>query len=198
MRAAEFMTTDVVTTRPSASVKAATQLLLQRRIAALPVVDDEGRLVGILSELDVLRERVPADPRAHVRPDARPTTPAARTVEDLMVRDVYALPDTADQAAFADLMLSTGVKSIPVVQAEHLVGIVGRRDLLRLLARDDALIAQDVAALVRAEPAVGSWDVTVEDGEVVLSGDGTPEQREAADLLARTVPGVVGVRPPSA
>ena len=197
MRAAEFMTGDVVTTRPSESVKAATRLLLERRVAALPVVDDEGRLVGILSEVDVLRERVPADPRAHARPEVRPTSPAPRTVADLMVRDVYALPDTADQAAFAELMLATGVKSIPVVQGEHLVGIVGRRDLLRLLARDDALIAGDVAALLRAEPAVGTWDVAVDDGEVVLSGDGATEHLDAAVLLALTVPGVVAVRPAS-
>jgi CBS domain-containing protein len=198
MRAAEFMTEGVVTTRPSESVKAATRLLLEHRAAALPVVED-GRLVGIVSELDMLRERVPRDPRAHALSDVRPTVPTTKTVADVMVREIYALPDTADQAAFAELMLSAGVKSIPVVRGEHLVGIVGRRDLLRLLARDDALITDDVIALMRAESsAVGAWDVTVEDGEVALTGEGTSQQLDAAVVLTFTVPDVVGVRRPSA
>jgi CBS domain-containing protein len=66
VRAADFMTADVVTTTPGTPVREATRLLLSRRVAALPVVED-GRLVGIVSELDLLRDRVTGDPRAHVR-----------------------------------------------------------------------------------------------------------------------------------
>ena len=98
MRASDFMTTAVLTTTPSESVKAATRQLLERRIAAMPVVDDDGRLVGIVSEVDVLRERVPADPPTHVRTEEPPRTSLPRTVADVMTRDVYALPVGAEHA----------------------------------------------------------------------------------------------------
>lgn len=185
------MTTDVVTTTPRESVKAVTQRLLERRVSALPVVDDEGRLVGIVSELDMLRLRVPADPRAHLFPQHQPDAPAPRTVEDVMTREVYALPQSADAAAFASLMLESGVKSVPVVQGELLVGIVGRRDLLRLLARDDAVIRADIDELLASDDALAGWRADVEVGEVTLTGGGTPAQADAAQRLVRSVPGVV-------
>jgi CBS domain-containing protein len=192
--AADFMTTPVVTTSPGASVRDATRRLLEHRIAALPVVDEQGRLVGIVSELDLLRERVTADPRAHLFPEKTPQRPAPRLVEQVMTRDVYALPDSADAAAFAQLMAESGAKSIPVVQGELLVGIVGRRDLLRLIAREDDAVAADVTALLEADPEVGGWQVAVEDGELTLTGKGTAQQVEAVQLLSRTVPGVVRTR----
>ena len=191
MRAAEFMTADVVTATPQEPVKAVTQRLLARRVAALPVVDDEGRLVGIVSELDMLRLRVPGDPRAHLFPQSQPDAPAPRTVEEVMTREVYALPDSADAAAFASLMLESGVKSVPVVQGAVLVGIVGRRDLLRLLARDDDVIRAEVDELLASDDALAGWRTAVDDGEVTLTGSGTAEQADAAQRLVRSVPGVV-------
>jgi CBS domain-containing protein len=188
------MTTPVVTTSPRESVRDATRRLLEHRIAALPVVDGDGVLLGIVSELDLLRERVTADPRAHLFPEAEPDSPAPRRVEEVMTVDVYALPESADEAAFAELMAESGAKSIPVVQGAHLVGIVGRRDLLRLLARDDDAVAADVRALLSAEPGLQRWQVEVADGEVTLTGDGPPHQAEEVQLLARTVPGVVRVQ----
>jgi CBS domain-containing protein len=194
VRAAEFMTTDVVTTTPQSSVQQATRQLLERRIAALPVVDEQGRLLGIVSELDLLRERVPGDPRAHLFPQGEPTAPAPRTVEQVMTREVYALPVSADESAFASLMLESGVKSVPVVDGAQLVGIVGRRDLLRLLARDDALIAADVDAVLADVAQLGQWRAQVDGGEVTLVGTGTPAQAEAAQRAVHTVPGVVRAR----
>jgi CBS domain-containing protein len=115
-------------------------------------------------------------------------------VAEVMTRDVVALPDVADEAAFATLMAETGVKSIPVVRGEQLVGIVGRRDLLRLLARDDADLAGDLEALLAAEaPALGQWQVAVRDGEATLTGTRGDEHAAAVELLAKTVPGVVRV-----
>jgi CBS domain-containing protein len=196
VRATDFMTTEVVTTTPDPPFPAAPRQLLEHRIAALPVVEDDRRLVGIVSELDLLRERVTADPRAHARLDESPHEPPPRTVAEVMTRDVVALPDAADEAAFASIMASSGVKSIPVVSGERLVGIVGRRDLLRMLARDDAAITRDVESLLADEAAaLGHWRAVVRDGEVVLrGGGGRPEQADAADRLVRTVPGVVRTR----
>jgi CBS domain-containing protein len=185
------MTTDVVTTTPQESVKAVTQRLLERRVAALPVVDDEGRLVGIVSELDMLRLRVPPDPRAHLFPQSQPDAPAPRTVDEVMTRDVYALPHSADAAAFASLMLESGVKSVPVVRGELLVGIVGRRDLLRLLARDDEAIRGEIEELLASDGVLSGWRAEVDDGEVTLTGSGAPDSSDAAQRLVRAVPGVV-------
>ena len=191
MRAADFMTADVVTTTPQESVKAVTQRLLERRVAALPVVDDAGRLVGIVSELDMLRLRVPGDPRAHLFPQGQPDAPPPRTVDDVMTREVYALPDSADAAAFASLMLDSGVKSVPVVRGELLVGIVGRRDLLRLLARDADAIRAEVDELLASDASLAGWGAEVDDGEVTLTGSGTPDRADSAQRLVRSVPGVV-------
>lgn len=194
MRAADFMTAEVVTVTPATSVAEATRTVVRRRVAALPVVDDDGRLVGIVSELDLLRERVAADPRAHLVPPDEPSGPAPRTVDQVMTREVYALPESSDAAAFAALMAETGVKSVPVVRGDRLVGIVGRRDLLRRLDRSDTEVADEVAGLLASEPALGTWRVDVSSGEVTLTGAGTPQAQEEAQLLARTVPGVVRVQ----
>jgi CBS domain-containing protein len=188
------MTTEVVTVTPATTVAEATRTVVQRRVAALPVVDHEGRLVGIVSELDLLRERVAADPRAHLLPAGEPAGPAPRTVEQVMTREVLALPESSDAAAFAALMAETGVKSVPVVRGDQLVGIVGRRDLLRRLARPDAEVAAEVAALLDGDPSLSGWRVEVSGGEVTLSGAGAPQEQEAVQLLARTVPGVVRVQ----
>jgi CBS domain-containing protein len=118
----------------------------------------------------------------------------ARVVGDVMTRDVVALTDAHDAAAFASLLVEHGVKSVPVVQGDRVVGIVGRRDLLRLLARDDDAVLADLQALLAAEQTgVGSWQATVADGAVVLVGAGSPEQVEGVRLLATSVPGVVRV-----
>lgn len=186
------MTAEVVTTRADAPVREATRVLLEHRVAALPVVDDDGRLVGIVSELDLLRDRLVSDPRSHVWPPVtQAPPPPPRTVADVMTRDVYALTEADDAAAFADLMAESGVKSVPVVRGERVVGIVGRRDLLRRLAREDADVRADVEALLAAEAAVvGEWTVAVDDGQVRLTGAGSAE---GARLLALSVPGVVRV-----
>lgn len=183
------MTAEVVTTRPDAPVREATRVLLEHRVAALPVVDDDGRLVGIVSELDLLRDRLISDPRSHVWPPVGDAPPPPRTVGDVMTSDVYALTEADDAAAFAGLMAESGVKSVPVVRGERVVGIVGRRDLLRRLAREDADVRADVEALLAAEAAVvGTWTVAVADGQVRLTGTGSVE---GARLLALSVPGVV-------
>jgi len=194
VRATEFMTQEVVTVSADMSVRAATRVLLDREVAALPVVDEAGRLRGIVSELDLLRDRLHADPRAHVRPTEQATGAPPRTVGDVMTRDVVALTEADDEAAFGALLTDTGVKSIPVVRGERLVGIVARRDLLRLLVREDGAVERDVAGLLGAEQAtVGRWRVRVRDGAVEVVGAGTARQADEVRLLASTVPGVVRV-----
>lgn len=200
MRAEDIMTTDLITTVPEASVLEATRLVVQHRVAALPVLDGKGELVGIVSELDLLRHRVQADPTAHLLPVPAATGPVPRTVADVMTAAVHAVPLRTDAAGVAEVLARTGVRSLPVVRGPHVVGMIGRRDLLRLLDRADAEIASDVdRALGEQRDFIGVWGVEVLDGEVQLSG-GPPQQAAVAVTVARTVRGVVRVSatPPDA
>ncbi len=193
MRAEDIMTTDVITTVPEASVLEATRLVVQHRVAALPVLDDDGDLVGIVSELDLLRHRVLPDPTAHLLPAPAAGGPVPRTVEDVMTAAVHAVPLGTDAADIAEVLARTGVRSLPVVRGPHVVGMIGRRDLLRRLVRPDIEVATGVVrALGEQQRSIGRWEVEVVDGEVQLSG-GPPEQADVAGAVASTVTGVARV-----
>jgi CBS domain-containing protein len=112
-----------------------------------------------------------------------------------MTRTVVALPEQADVADAGRLMLERRIKSIPIVRGRQVVGIVARRDLLKVLARSDEDIARDVEALLAAELGSPSqYRVTVHDGVVDITGPRDPIEEGLATRLARGLPGVVGVR----
>jgi CBS domain-containing protein len=111
-----------------------------------------------------------------------------------MTRDVIALPEEADVADAGRLLLERRIKSIPVLRGHRVVGIVARRDLLEVLARNDEDIARDLE-LLAAEPGSPSpYQVTVRDGVVDLTSPPDPVDRRLVTLLARGVPGVLEVR----
>lgn len=187
----DVMTTEVVTVAPWASLKKATELLVTHSVTALPVVDDHGRLIGVLSEADVLRDSVLPDPTAR---EIR--TPVSGRTVPLLVQDVMTtLPVSVtadgDLAEAAQLLVDTQVKSLPVVDHDRLVGIVSRSDVVAMLARRDPLIEAEVDDLLRA--AEVECFVEVVDGVVRLDGPTDEHVREIARVLASTVPGVVGV-----
>lgn len=111
-----------------------------------------------------------------------------------MTSQVITVTETTDAAEVAELMMSTGIKSVPVLRGEEIVGVVSRRDLMGVLARSDERIRADVLDLL-AEYARGgpAWDVTVRDGVVRLYGRADERSERLADTLARTVPGVARV-----
>jgi CBS domain-containing protein len=184
----------VVTVQPDTSVKEAARLLLRHSISAAPVVDGAGRLVGIVSELDLLLGDVPADPVAHVIPAPAEAAPPPHLVSDVMTRDVLALAEDTDAADVAGLMRESSLKSIPVLRGEAVVGIVSRRDLLRSIARDDAAVREDVLLRLR-EYADGQvdWQVDVDGGVVTISTPPDEVAGQTALLLARSVPGALRV-----
>src|SRR6266545_4230334 len=167
MRVSEVMSSPVVTVAPGAHLKEVADLLVKHEISAVPVVDD-GKLVGIVSEADLVPLELAPDPRAHLAPVREPPAHIPRVVAEVMTREVVALPEGADAAEAGRLMLERGIKSIPVVREGRVVGIVARRDLLKVLARGD--------------------------GVVELTGPPDPTARRLATLLIRGVPGVVDVR----
>src|SRR5918994_1790442 len=148
MWAHEVMTSPVVTVRPDAPVKEAILLLDRHDITALPVLDEDERLVGVISEADLLRGGVADDPRAHVLPVDRWHEHAGTTVADVMTRRVVTARENTDASDIARIMLDTGVKSLPVVRGHTVVGIVSRRDLIRALATTDEQIRAEIESLL--------------------------------------------------
>lgn len=188
----EVMSSPAVTVRADATVKEAIALLEHHDVSAMPVLDDAGALVGVVSEADVIRELVAPDQRAHETPVRLTTAGFAQLVADVMSTHVVTVTRTTDLAVATELMTSSAVKSLPVVDGGRVVGVVSRRDVIRVLARPDARIEGDIDELFRQ--AGHDWLVEVTDGLAVVEGpSGEPEER-LAQALTGAVPGVVGVR----
>jgi predicted transcriptional regulator len=188
----EVMTTPAVTVYPDASVKEAARRLTEHGITAMPVVDALGVLVGVISEADVIRDTVLPDQRAHERPVHVSSGAFGVRVSDVMSHFPLSVRTDADLAAAAELMTSTAVKSLPVVESGVVVGVVSRRDIVAVLARSDQRIEGEIDELLRSAGVEATVDVV--DGVVVLDGPGEPHQQEMARVLVGTVQGVVGVR----
>jgi CBS domain-containing protein len=202
VQAREVMTRDVITVGPDSFVKQAAEVMAQRGFAALPVVDEDNGLVGIVAEADVLRDRLPPDPRLHLRRDE----PSTQSLPPLLVRDVMTAEvrsgeASADIADVARMFVDQHLRSVPVLEHGRTVGIVSRRDLLRTLARpDDSIRADLLRAVEDYTGEVGCWDIAVTEGAAtVRRTQGTPEgsarvEERALQELAPTVVGVVSVR----
>jgi CBS domain-containing protein len=202
VQARDVMTREVVTVGPDTSVKYAAEVMAERGFAALPVVDDDDRLVGIVAEADVLRDRLPADPRLHARRD-RPTSewPPSMLVHGVMTTGVRTVEASTDGTDIARLFVDDRLRSVPVVEHGRLAGIISRRDLLRTLVRPDAEIRADVLRLVEEYTGdLDAWDVAVTEGMVTirrtrgLAQVSAEVEERALRALATTVGGVVGVR----
>jgi CBS domain-containing protein len=201
MRARDVMSTPVITVTPETSVKQAAVLLSSHGFTALPVVDDDDHLIGIVTEADIVRDRFPRDPRyrhaytnyiAGTVDDSVPSVTA--TVGAVMTTPVTAAETNTDVADLVTAMLDNSVRSMPIVEGSRLVGIVTRRDLVRALARDDQAIAADVRRRLRMYGGPGRWSVEIHEGQVLIGDefDGATD-RHVATVLAEAVPGVTGV-----
>ena len=193
MLVGEIMTSPAVTVRDDAAPQVAVALLAHRRLTMLPVVDAEGRLVGVVSEADLLALPEPSDPRAHLRPVpafTAETTP--RTVAELMIAPPHTTSENADVADIAAVFRRAGWKCLPVLREGELVGVVSRSDIIRAMSRDDDDIRDDVNRLLR-ELGPG-WEATVSKGVTTISGPGPDREGDAAASLAATVMGVRAIR----
>ncbi|HEY7596096.1 MAG TPA: CBS domain-containing protein [Actinophytocola sp.] len=159
-------------------------ILAGNRIGAVPVLDEQGRLVGAVSELDLVQAGLRA-----------PGDLAALTACEVMTSPVTVRPDMPLQTA-TRLLGAAGIRRLFVVADGRLVGVVSRGDLLRCYARHDAEIRDEVERVVRAAlPDAVVVRAGVEDGVVLLVG----RVQWRSDLagvepLVRTVPGVTAVR----
>jgi CBS domain-containing protein len=217
MKAADIMTTNVVSVTPDQMVQDVAEILLTRRISGMPVVTAAGKLVGIISEGDLMRRAESGT--GHNRSwwlrlfmgreglAAEYIKEHARKVEDVMTRDVLtATPDTPI-GDIAELLERNGIKRVPIVKDNKVVGIVSRANLLQALAGlrkhisidrpvTDAALRESVLARMEAEPWMRTSliNITVHDGTVDLWGmvDSVSEKK-AVRVAAEVTPGVRAV-----
>jgi CBS-domain-containing membrane protein len=183
----------VVTVGPETQLRDVAATLVEHRINAVPVVDAGDRLIGIVSEADLLTPEVSAVTRQ--QPNSPVGQRLPRTARQVMSQSVYTLTGDTDAAAAARLLLRHNLKSVPVVAGDRVVGMVARRDLLRLIARSDHDIQADLdRRLNEALDALRGVALDVVAGVVTIDGAVGPLGRQLLEGLARTVPGVVEVR----
>ncbi len=190
----EVMTQWPITVHPQTSTREALRRLDEHAITAMPVVRPDGRIVGVVSEADLVRDAVAGDPRGHLDISHEPPQPSRPgTVEEVMNHHPVTVGPQVDVAEAVDLMTSTSVKSVPVVDdGQHVLGMLSRRDVVHVLARADERLEREIDELYRA---VGmDWTVEVQDGLVTVDGPVGDRARALAETLAATVPGVSGVR----
>lgn len=190
MKVRDVMTAKVVTASADTPLREIAETLARHRISGLPVTDSEQRVLGVVSEADLLRlaagER---DPRAGTE----------ATAGAAMSAPAFVIQPERSVAEAARLMSEHGVNRLPVVDAEgRLVGIVTRADIVRAFARSDAEIERElreevVVDTLWIDPA-DVW-VDVRDGVVRLAGEvETKADAELIEYFSSRVPGVVSVR----
>jgi CBS domain-containing protein len=212
MRAHQIMTRSVVTVTPDTSIVDAANLMLQRHVSGLPVVDAAGKLVGIVSEGDFIRRSEIGTQRKRGRWLSFILGPGkaasdfvqehGRRVEEVMTKDPLTITEDTALAEIVDLMEKNNVKRLPVVRADRIVGIVSRANLLQAVAGlarevpdptadDDHIRNRVIDTLEKNEWCPFGLSVMVRDGIVHLSGVITEERaRQASVVAAENVEGV--------
>jgi CBS-domain-containing membrane protein len=203
----DVMTTSVLDVRPATPLKEVARLLVEHRISGLPVVDDAGAVVGVISEADLLAKEQDPGTLAH-RPLARifgesdeqrhqRAKAEARTAGDAMTAPAITIDASRSIHQAAGVMIERRVNRLPVVADGRLVGIVTRADLVRAFIRSD----EQLAETIRADVLLGAlwidpeqFAVDVADGVVTIRG--SVDRRSTAAMITQMVemvPGVVAV-----
>ena len=213
MIASDVMVHDVVTIGPEEDVSKAVKLLVDHDISALPVVDDERRVIGILSEADLLhRDKIGTEQHRAWWLEA--VTPASvlaldyakshgRKVAEVMSDDIISADENTPLSDLANILEKNRIKRVPILKDGKLVGIVSRSNLIQALAsapfqpENDQLADRGIRSAILARLAEQSWtdfgerNIVVTNGVVNLWGlVGSPEEHKALLALAESVPGV--------
>jgi CBS domain-containing protein len=204
MKVRDIMTTDPISVRGDTRLKEAARIMVGNNVSGLPVIDDTGRLIGIVTEGDFLRQEASRD-----RPyrlslldalfgEGETEAPVAETVAEVMTEKVATIGPDATIGEAARVMSSRNVKRLPVVEGGGaLVGIISRSDVVSAFTKPDDVIEDEVREdiirrLLFLDPE--SLEVSVRDGVVRL--DGELENRTEVQLLeelSRRITGVVKV-----
>jgi len=212
MRAHQIMTKDVITVTPQTTIEEAAKIMLEIHVSGLPVMDDAGRLVGIVSESDFLRRseigtgrRRPAWLQFFMGPGKAASEfihECGRKVEDIMTRDPITVGEETPLEDLVGLMEKNGIKRLPVTSGRTLKGIVTRANLLQAVASmaheipdptaDDDHIRDRITRVVNgADWRPIGFEATVRNGIVHLHGIiTTGETRQATIVAAENTAGV--------
>jgi CBS domain-containing protein len=215
MKASDVMSSPVITVKPYASVKDAARLFLRHGISAVPVVDDAGRLVGIVSEGDLIhRAEIGTERRGSwwlllVAEEQALAADYIKThaikVADVMTRTVITATPETPLHEIAMTMEKNGIKRVPIVSNGQLVGIVSRANLVQAFASSgpkleiplsDTMIRDKLMEKLKQQSwaHTGLLNVTVHDGIVDLWGFSSSEtESNAVRIAAETTPGVRAV-----
>jgi CBS domain-containing protein len=212
MKARDVMVSPVVTVKPRTSIGELARTLLEHHISAVPVVDERGKLVGIIGEGDLMRRAETGTERRRpwwlLMMTGEETLASdyikahGRKVEDLMVRDVITAGPDDPLDRIATLMEQNSIKRVPIVRDGQLVGIVSRANLVQAVAAKqvgleipaaDASIRDRLLAHLKAQPWAHTalLNVTVNGGVVDLWGmTASDVERKAIRVAAESTTGV--------
>ena len=216
MKARDVMVAPVITASPNASVKSVAETFVRHQISAVPVVDDKRKLVGIISEGDLLHRAEAGTEkrrswwlRAFVGPDALANEYVkahARKVSDAMTHQVIIASPETPLHEVATLLEKNSIKRVPIVENGQLVGIVSRANLVQAVASAgkaleiplaDSTIRDRLLAHLKTQDwaHTGLLNVTVSGGVVDLWGIvGSASERKAIRVAAEATPGVNAVK----
>lgn len=204
LRARDVMTSPAVTVRPDTPVVEAARIMARRRISGLPVVDEDGHLMGIVTEADLLLKE--AGPGGlplvafHAEgppPDVQPLLRRyeGRLVGEVMTREVVAAQEDTPLQQVAALMARKNVNRIPILRGRVVVGVVSRNDVLKaFLVEDEELVRRVQETLEELGLPPDRVHVEVQDGVVRLRGRvDSPGEARVVALCVRGLDGVVAV-----
>jgi CBS domain-containing protein len=196
----DVMSREVVTVPPSATFHQMIGLMRRYGVSALPVVGDDGALLGIVSEADLLLKETPPSPRRRWVPEGGAATTRRRKADGVVAADVMSAPpisvgSRAPLAAAARLLQEHQIKRLVALDSDdHMVGIVSRRDLLAGFSRSDAEIRSDVIdGVIRRWLMADPADVRVNVDGGVVRLEGIVDRRTDAEILVHMVRGLDGV-----
>ncbi len=205
MKVAEVMTRGVVAVRPETPLKDVAALMVEKGISGVPVVDDAGAVLGVVSEADfVIKERGAAAVRhrllAGIFGESKRTQAELAKIEATTAGEAMTSPaitvDAADTLQWAaEQMANRRINRLPVVESGLLVGIVTRADVVRAFVRSDAELERLVREEVLAKTAFGlepaTFDVSARGGVVRLAG--RVDRRSLADTIVEVTRGLGGI-----
>ena len=216
MNAADVMTTKVITVTPESSIEDAAKLMLQYRISGLPVLDQKGGLVGIITEGDFLRRGETGTERRRPRwlefilgpgrLSSEYVQAHGRKIADVMTSDPISITEDVSLEDVVDALERHRVKRLPVMRDGKLVGIVSRANLVQALATvlpraegprpEDSEIRRQILEEIGRHPWGGNLvNVTVRDGVAELWGTVLDNrERQALRVAVENVPGVAGIK----
>ena len=216
MRARDLMTTNLVTIPPETPLASVAQLFAERGFSGAPVVDAEGKLLGMVTEADLMRRLAAAEdkPRSWIAGLLSPAGDQAarfsrvhgRTAADVMTRNLLTAEEDTPVEKIAKALEDRRIRRVPVVRDGKLVGIVSRADLIRALMVPAERLAEDapderirraVQAAMREQPWIDAFYIfpDVKDGVVSFHGWCRNEEvKRGLRVLAEGIPGVREVR----